>query len=542
MTPESQLHLRRFAAIFGAAFLCAATTADAIILLRTGDPAANTTAPTGTLAGSGWDYEGIFGGFLGTAIAPHFFITAQHVGVQSNTFFYRGLNYTITQSFPDPNSDLQIFKVAETFPAYAPLYSRSDEIGHHLVVFGRGTQRGAGVFSDGSLRGWFWGASDSVVRWGENEVADTAFFGQLGDMLYALFDGNAYLEEAHLSSGDSGGAVFLDDGGVWKLGAINYGVDGPFSTEPGGDNFIAALFDMRGFYGINSVLIEGPAPVPSGFYASRISSKLAWIQSVIGPGVVNISTRALVGTDDRVCIAGFIIGGDPSKTKRIMVRGLGPSLRAGSVPFAGRLMDPMLELHNSAGALILSNNDWRSAQQIAIQQSGLAPANDKESAIIATLAPGVYTAILRGVNLTTGIALVEVYDLDANFDPALDNISTRAYVGTGDGVLIGGLIVRSAKELLVRALGPELARHDVVGELQDPVMELHDSNGALLTSNDNWKDAPNRIDIEASGLAPADDREPAILFAPTPGVYTAIVRGAGGSTGIALMEAYVLAQ
>jgi hypothetical protein len=542
MIPEFPLYPRRFIAILVASFLCAATTSNAIILLRTGDPTANTTAPTGSLAGSGWDYEGTFGGFLGTAIAPHFFITAQHVGLQSNTFFYRGLNYTITQSFPDPNSDLRIFKVAEAFPAYAPLYLGNNEIGHHLVVFGRGTQRGGDVLFEGNLRGWFWGGSDSVVRWGENEVASTAFFGGLGDMLYALFDGNAYTEEAHLSSGDSGGAVFLDDGGVWKLGGINYGVDGPFSSEPGGDNFIAALFDMRGFYGINGVLIDGPVPVPSGFYASRISSNLTWIQSIIGPGVVNISTRALVGTEDRVCIAGFIIGGDPSKTKRVMIRGLGPSLRAGSVPLPGRLLDPTLELHNSAGALIFSNNDWHSSQQAAIQQSGLAPANDKESALIATLVPGTYTAILGGANSTTGIALVEVYDLDANFDPSLNNISTRADVGAGDGVLIGGLIVRSAKSLLLRALGPTLSRVGVVGELQDPAMELHDSNGALLIGNDNWIDAANRIDIEATGLAPTDDREPAILFAPTPGNYTAIVKGAGSSTGIALMEAYVLAQ
>ena len=520
-----------------------ATSAEAIILLRTADPTANTTQPTGNLSGSGWDYEGIFGAFVGTAIAPHFFITAQHIGVQSDTFVYRGLNYTIAGWFDDPNSDLRIFRVSETFPAYAPLYTRGDEIGHHLVVFGRGTQRGDNVLYQGNLRGWYWGGSDTVQRWGENAVSDTANFGSsLGDMLYALFDQNAYLNEAHLSSGDSGGAVFLDDGGVWKLGGINYGVDGPFFTSPGSDSFIAALFDMRGFYGINNVLISGPTPVPSGFYATRISSRRTWIQTVIGPGVANISTRALVGTDDRVSIAGFIVGGDPTKTKVVMVRGLGPSLKSGSAPLPGRLIDPTLELHDSTGALMFSNNDWRSTQQVAIQQSGLAPSNDKESALIATLAPGAYTAILRGVNLTTGIGLIEIYDLDGNFDPSLANISTRGDVGTGDGVLIGGLIVRSAKKILLRALGPELAKHDVVGTLQDPTLELHDTNGALLVNNDDWESAPNRIDIEATGLAPSNDQESAILFIPTPGNYTAIVRGAGGSTGIALIEAYVLAQ
>jgi hypothetical protein len=299
---------------------------------------------------------------------------------------------------------------------------------------------------------------------------------------------------------------------------------------------------MRGLYGFNGVLITGIAPVPSGFYATRISSKLAWIQSVIGPGLVNLSTRALVGTGDRVCIAGFIIQGDASKTKRILVRGLGPSLQSGGLLLAGRLIDPVLELHDATGGLILSNDNWRSSQQAEIQGSGLAPSNDKDSALIAVLPPGNYTAILRGKNFTTGIALVEVYDLEGTFDPDLGNLSARADVEPGNGVLIGGLIVRSAKQLLLRALGPELASNGVVGALNDPVMELHDANGALLISNDNWRDAPDNALIEATGLAPGDDRESAILVAPSPGNYTAIVRGAGNSTGIALLEAYVLSQ
>ena len=534
--------LRAVAAIIFA-FLSTLATTNAIILYRTGDPAANTTEPTGNLAGSGWQYEGLFGAFLGTAIAPHFFITAQHFGVQSNTFFYRGVNYTILQWFDDPNSDLRIYEVAEQFPDYAPLYSRGDELGQHLVVFGRGTQRGSDVFSNGMLRGWEWGGSDAVERWGENQVNDIVSFGSLGDMLYALFDANGFPEEAHLSSGDSGGAVFLSDNGVWKLAALNYSVDGPFYTSPGGDGFLAALFDMRSLYGINGILITGPAPVPSGFYASRISSKLAWIQSVIGPGLVNISARAQVGTGDRVCIAGFIIQGDAAKTKRIVIRGIGPSLQVGGVPLAGKLMDPAIELHDSAGATILVNDDWRSSQQAEILSTGLAPSNNKEAALIAVLHPGGYTAILRGVGATTGIGLIEIYDLDGSLDPDLGNLSARADVETGDSILIGGLIVRSAsKQVLLRALGPELANSGVAGVLSNPVMELHDSNGALLVSNDNWRDAPNSTAIEATGLAPTDDRESAILITPAPGNYTALVRGAGNTTGTALLEVYLLAQ
>lgn len=521
-----------------AAFFCALPNADAIILFRTSDPTANTTEPIGDLAGSGWQYQGLFGAFLGTAIAPHFFVTAKHFGVASNTFFYRGLNYSVVQWFDDPYSDLRIYEVTETFPDYASLYSRSDEVGQELVVFGRGTQRGSEIFLNGTLHGWGWGGADTVVRWGENEVAEVVSFISIGDMLYALFDGKGLPDEAHLSSGDSGGGVFLNDAGVWKLAGLNYAVDGPFYTAPGVNEFQAALFDMRGFYDSNGHLIMGDAAVPSGFYASRISSKRAWIQSVIGPVLGNISTRALVGTGDRVCIAGFIIQGDASKTKRILVRGIGPSLQS----LAGRLADPVIELHDSTGALLLLNNDWRSSQESEIQNSGLAPENDKESALIADLPGGVYTAVLRGNNSTTGIGLIEVYDLDEAVEPHLGNLSSRADVETGDGVLIGGLIVRSQESLLLRAIGPELAANGLADVLDDPEMELHDSNGALLISNDNWKDAPDPAAIQATGLAPTDDRESAILISPAPGTYTAIVQGAANSTGIGLVEAYLLNQ
>jgi hypothetical protein len=206
-------------------------------------------------------------------------------------------------------------------------------------------------------------------------------------------------------------------------------------------------------------------------------------------------------------------------------------------------MDPAIELHNSAGATILANDDWRSSQQAEILSTGLAPSNNKEAALIAVLPPGEYTVILRGVGATTGIGLIEVYDLDGSLDPDLGNLSARADVETGDSILIGGLIVRSAfNQVLLRALGPELANSGIAGVLSDPVMELHDSNGVLLLSNDNWRDAPNSTAIEATGLAPTDDRESAILTTPAPGNYTALVRGAGDTTGIALLEVYLLAQ
>ena len=536
----------RFAAwLIATALLSVATASDGVILFRTGDPSANTTEPTGSLAGSGWQYEGTFGGFLGTAIAPHYFLTAKHLGVVSDKFVYHSASYTIVGRFEDPVSDLQIFEVAETLPTYAPLYPRGDEVGQHLVVIGRGTQRGPAIVSNGQLRGWQWGATDSLQRWGENMVTDIRPRDGLGEMLYALFEQNGLPDEAHLSSGDSGGAVFLNDGGIWKLAGINTDVDGPFYTSPGGNGlFFGALIDERSYYTADGTLITGPAPVPSGFYSTRISSRLSWIYSVIDPGFANISSRVLVGSGERVSIAGFVIQGDSTQSKKVVIRGLGPSVEIGGVPMPGRLADPILELHDATGAIISSNDNWRDTQAAEIESSGLAPGDEKEAVIITSLSAGSYTAILRGAGGGTGIGLMEVYDLDQRGDSRLVNLSARALVGTDNYVLIGGLIGRSvSKLLLLRALGPELSTHGVTAGLENPVLELHDSNGAILAANDSWKDAPNSSEIAADGLAPLDDREAAILISFPPGAYTAIVRNLDGTgTGVALLEMYLLNQ
>jgi hypothetical protein len=517
------------------AMLSFAAAASGVILFRTGDPTANTTEPSGALAGSGWQYEGNFGAFLGTTIAPHYFVTAKHLGAGPTTFLYHGVNYTIVQSFADPGADLRIFQVAETLPLYAPLYSRSDEVGKHLVVIGRGTQRGPDRIVNGQLRGWEYGVGDLVQRWGENEVASIA-----GGSLYVLFDQAGFPQEAHISSGDSGGAVFLNDGGVWKLAGINSDVDRFASGPDGGGPYDAALFDERGSYRSNGMLVTGDVPVPSGFYAARISSRVTWINSIIGnsdPGLANISTRVTVGTRDRVCIGGFIVQG---QSKRVGIRGLGPSVQIGGVPVPGTIGDPLLELHDATGATIFFNDNWRTSQAVEIQNSGLAPGSDLEAALIATLPAGNYTAVLRDINGSTGIGLIEVYDLDPLGNSQLLNLSARAYVGAADDVLIGGLIVQSvSRRLLVRALGPTLAAFGVTGALGDPALELHDFNGTILATNDNWRDAPNSADISATGLAPIDDRESAVLAMLGPGTYTAIVRGVGG-TGVGLLEAYLI--
>jgi hypothetical protein len=292
-----------------AAFLAfSLATARAVILFRTADPSANTTVPSDDPAGSGWNYEGQFGSFLGTPIAPHFFLTAKHIGQAGSVFTFGGTNYTLITHFNDPFSDFSIWEVVEAFPTFAPLYTNANETGLRLVVIGRGTQRGGGVFNP-DLRGWSWGASDSVPRWGENLVADIVNFSSgPDDAIYATFDQNGLPNESHLSSGDSGGAVFIEDGTTWKLAGINYAVDGHFYPDTSGNGaFDAALFDARGYYysdGANPptyTQITGPDPVPSGFYATRVSSKLAWIYSMIDPtgdangnGLSNLLDYALV--------------------------------------------------------------------------------------------------------------------------------------------------------------------------------------------------------------------------------------------------------
>ena len=184
-----------------------------------------------------------------------------------------------------------------------------------------------------------------------------------------------------------------------------------------------------------------------------------------------------------------------------------------------------------------ANDNWRDSQQELLQATPIPPTNDYESAIVATLDPGAYTVILKGFGLTTGVGLVEVYDLDLQATSKLANISTRGYVDRGDNVLIGGMIVTGGDSttVLFRALGPSLS--GLTNALRDTTLELHDGNGALVAINDNWKET-QRAEIEATQIPPRDDRESAIIRSLTPGAYTAVVRGKGDLVGLALIEAY----
>ena len=243
-------------------------------------------------------------------------------------------------------------------------------------------------------------------------------------------------------------------------------------------------------------------------------------------------------TGDNILIGGFILTG--TENKKIILLAKGPSLSSGGNPISGRMADPTLELHDENGALITSNDNWKeSPDRAEIEASGFAPSDDKESAILRTLAPAIYTGVLTGKDNTTGIAVVEIYDLDANVDSVLANISSRGLVDSGDDVMIGGFVAGNHSgnaKVLVRGIGPSL-EGKVPGPLADPILELHDSNGATLETNDNWKDSPNRADIEATGLPPNHDLESAILRPVAPDGYTAVLRGKTGS-GIALVEIF----
>jgi hypothetical protein len=244
-----------------------------------------------------------------------------------------------------------------------------------------------------------------------------------------------------------------------------------------------------------------------------------------------------VEAGDNVLIAGFIV--ESNTSKRLLIRGIGPSLGAFGV--ADALQDPTLQLF-SGNTDLGANDNWPDNPNAAeIITTGLAPANVKESALLVTIAPGTYTAVLRGVNDTAGVGLVEVYDLAASGPANVVNISTRGFVLTDENVMIGGFIItgNDPSQLVVRAIGPSLSAFAVPSPLADPFLEIHDGNGATIQSNNNWRDNQEAA-LQNTGLAPSDDLESAILISVAPGSYTAIVKGAAGGVGNGLVEVYKL--
>ncbi len=243
-------------------------------------------------------------------------------------------------------------------------------------------------------------------------------------------------------------------------------------------------------------------------------------------------------------IGGFIIRGNSSKA--VVLRGMGPSLTSAGIPAANVLQDPVIELHGPNGALITSNDNWKdSPQKSQIENTIYQPTDDREAVILATLQPGAYTVVLSGAGGTTGIGLVEIYDNNQAVDSDLANISTRGFVQTGDNVMIGGFTLggnNNPTRIAVRALGPSLTNFGLVNVLADPTLELHNANGTLMISNDDWQSDPaSAAGLTANGLALPNPKEAGIFMSSAPpGQFTAIVAGKNGGIGIALVEIYNL--
>jgi hypothetical protein len=260
---------------------------------------------------------------------------------------------------------------------------------------------------------------------------------------------------------------------------------------------------------------------------------------------LNLSTRMLVQIGDNVGIGGFIItpstiGSGPTGGKQVVLRAIGPSLTQFGVPNA--LVDPVLELHGPAGFTTISNDNWRDTQETELIGTGLAPTHNLESAILTTLDPGAYTAIVSGKTNSSGVALIEVYDLTQAAASKLGNISTRAFVSTGSSIVIAGFILGGhggEANVILRGIGPSLAGFGVPDALANPTLELRDSNGALIRENDNWEDDPAQAAlISAAGLAPTHPLESAVATTLPPGQYTALLAGLNGTTGVGLVEVY----
>ena len=292
--------------------------------------------------------------------------------------------------------------------------------------------------------------------------------------------------------------------------------------------------------GISSLVDLAVGPDGCLYYLTQASGQVFRVAATASQSV-NISVRSQVATGNDVAISGFINTG--TGPKKVILRALGPSLQQFGV--TNPLADPVLELHAGDGSLITTNDNWRdntAQQQQDITNNQLAPANDLESAIVNTIQPGTYTAIIRGRNNGTGVGVLEVYDVDQNSGSRLANVSGRALVQTGTNVLISGFIVGNnagAAKFVVRGMGPSLAQSGITNPLADPTLELRDTNGALVIADDNWQDNSSQAtQISSSGLAPSNSLESAIAISLLPGTYTAIVAGKNGGTGIGLVEVY----
>ena len=267
----------------------------AVIFASSGDPTKNTTAPTGALAGSGWQFLGDFDGSLGTVISPTQFIDAKHIGGHvGDTFTYKGVTYTTTSVATTANSDLAIWTVNGVLPNYAPIYTGTQEGSYQMVFFGAGDGRGAefrlpGATDADNLRGWVWDPTTAgVTRWGTNQFAGVFTpSAAIGQTLFSFFDRSGGGDMATVANGDSGGPSFIDVNGTWELAGITYAVESPFRTNATSTtDFSAAVFDVGGLYTAgspNNTLLNADisSDIPSFWLASRVSANAQWITTVV---------------------------------------------------------------------------------------------------------------------------------------------------------------------------------------------------------------------------------------------------------------------
>lgn len=328
---------------------------------------------------------------------------------------------------------------------------------------------------------------------------------------------------------------------VW--GIYTDGTRSRFFLPAGGATFTSSassVVDVSGdrIFALRSAGVAKASVSFRGFTAQATITVIPPLGGVVK--FANVSTRMSVGTGDNALIGGFIITG--TQPRKVIIRGIGPSLA--DFGLSNVLANPTLELHN-ASQVIATNDDWQTAaNKQEIIDRKVAPNKTKEAAILVTLSPGSYSAILRGAANGTGIGVVEVYDLDQTVGSQLANISTRGFVDTGDNAMIGGTIItgNSPARVLIRAIGPSLATFGITNTLQDPTLELRDAQGLVVADNNNWTDSPDATAISATKIPPNDHRESAILKNLPPGQYTAIVRGTGNSVGVAIVEAYQLSN
>jgi len=262
----------------------------------------NTSAPNGALANSGWQWEGKWGAFLGTPISKNYFITAEHInGAVGDPFLFNGRRYYTTATYDDPSSDLQIYHIQGRFDTWAPLLSDYSDINKTAVIFGRGTQRGPAVVLNDELKGWEWGASDNLQSWGTNLI-NASSTGETdnhrkikGTRLNWSFDRNGQPQESAISAGDSGGGVFIQSAGQWKLAGINFSTQAEFSYPDSDDVLSGALFDAGGLKVGDNIITDTAADIPALSYATRISPRAGWIADVLAGRVVPSAT-AMSGT------------------------------------------------------------------------------------------------------------------------------------------------------------------------------------------------------------------------------------------------------